>query len=227
MNTVISIFNGGINVMDIDYLLIILPSIIFLGVFGLILIIWHGNFRNKKEKINLSAHHPTTEPSSPTELPTSRLEPTLTKSNLKKENTNSTAQYDIDNYIILQLMAPKQRPYRGYEFIQTLTSTGFHYGKMNIFHFYADPITKKELLFSLASAIEPGTFDLDNTGEIVCHGLCLFMSIHKVKSALTTFDLMWETAQTLAQDLGGILCDKQFQPIHDLTRYHSQLHAYA
>lgn len=216
--------------MDIDYLLIILPSIIFLGVFGLILIIWHGHFRSKKEKIHLNAEDAITEPPSKTELNTSRLEPTLTKSNFKEEitnNTNSTTQHDIDNYIILQLMAPQQRPYRGYELIQTLTSAGFHYGKMNIFHFYADPVNKKELLFSLASAIEPGTFDLDNTGEIVCPGLCLFMSIHKVKSALTAFDLMWETAQILAQDLGGILCDKQLQPIEDLTCYHSKLHAYA
>lgn len=216
--------------MDIDYLLIILPSIIFLGVFGLILIIWHGNFRSKKEKIDLNTDHLITQPPSKTEPPTSRLEPTLTKSNLNEENTNHTnisTQHDIDNYIILQLMAPTQRPYRGYELIQTLTSAGFHYGKMNIFHFYADPLNKTELLFSLASAIEPGTFDLDNIGEIVCPGLCLFMSIHKVKSALTAFDVMWDTAQILAQDLGGTLCDRQLLPINDLTRYHSQLHAYA
>lgn len=210
--------------MDIDYLLIILPGIIFLGVFGLILIIWHGNFRSKKDKTNLNTNPQTTDPSSQTESLTSRLEPTLTKTGLK---ANSSTQYDIDNYIILQLMAPQKRPYQGYELIQTLTSVGFHFGKMNIFHFYADPLTKKELLFSLASAIEPGTFDLDHTGEIVCSGLCLFMSIHKVKSALTAFDLMWETAQTLAQDLGGILCDRQLQPIEDPTHYHSQLHTYA
>ena len=216
--------------MDIDYLLIILPSIIFLGVFGLLLIIWHGHFRSKKEKTPLNAENTIIESPSKAELPISRLEPTLTKSTLKEETTNNTksaTQHDIDNYIILQLMAPQQRPYRGYELIQTLTSAGFHYGKMNIFHFYADPLSKKELLFSLASAIEPGTFDLDNTGEIVCPGLCLFMSIHKVKSALSVVDLMWETAQILAQDLGGILCDRQLQPIEDLTRYHSQLHAYA
>jgi cell division protein ZipA len=213
--------------MDIDYLLIILPSIIFLGVFGLILIIWHGNFRSKKEKIALNTDYLITQPLSETEAPTSRLEPTLTKSNLKEENTNTSTQHDLDNYIILQLMAPTQRPYRGYELIQTLTSAGFHYGKMNIFHFYADPLNKTELLFNLASAIEPGTFDLDNTGEIVCPGLCLFMSIHKVKSALTAFGVMWDTAQILAQDLGGTLCDKQLLPIDDLTRYHSQLHAYA
>lgn len=209
--------------MDIDYLLIILPSIIFLGVFGLILIIWHGNFRGKKEKINLNTHDSLTESPSKTE-PISRLEPTLTPSNLKKtsNHSHSATQYDMDNYIILQLMAPLQRSFQGYELIQTLTSVGFHYGKMNIFHFYADPLNKKELLFSLASAIEPGTFDLDNIGEIVCPGLCLFMSIHQVKSATAAFDLMWETIQTLAQDLGGVLCDKQLQPINDLNAYYEQ-----
>jgi cell division protein ZipA len=211
--------------MDIDYLLIILPSIIFLGVFGLILIIWHGNFRSKKEKNNSNANRPITASSSQAELSASRLEPTLTQSSLKKEtinNPNSTVQCDINDYISLQLMAPNLRPYRGYELIQTLTSEGFHYGKMNIFHFYADPLTKQELLFSLASAIEPGTFDLDNTGEIVCQGLCLFMSIHQIKSALSTFNLMWETAQALAQDLGGILCDRQLRPIDDPTGYYTQ-----
>lgn len=214
--------------MDIDYLLIILPSIIFLGVFGLLLIIWHGSFRNKKEKKNLDTEHPLTETSS--QPSASRSEPTLIKSDLKKTNshpTNPSAQYDINNYIVLQLMAPQQRPYQGYDLIQTLTSVGFHYGKMNIFHYYADPLTKKELLFSLASAVKPGTFDLSNTGEIICPGLCLFMPIHKVKSTLTAFELMWETAQTLAQDLGGTLCDRQLQPIEDPSHYHSQLHTYA
>lgn len=210
--------------MDIDYLLIILPSIIFLGVFGLILIIWQGNFRSKKEKINLNTIGSLTDIDPPSKTdPTSRLEPTLTKSNLKQatNHCHSAAQYEIDNYIILQLMAPAQRPFQGYELIQTLTSIGFHYGKMNIFHFYTDP-NKKELLFSLASAIEPGTFDLDNIGEIICPGLCLFLSIHKVKSAMKAFDLMWETIQTLAEDLDGVLCDKQVQPINDLKGYYDQ-----
>ena len=210
--------------MDIDYLLIILPSIIFLGVFGLILIIWHGNFRSRKEKIN-STHDSLTETDPPSKIePTSRLEPTLTPTDLKAtpNHNHSETQYDLDNYIILQLMAPLQRPFQGYELIQTLTSVGFHYGKMNIFHFYADPPNKKELLFSLASAIEPGTFDLDNIGEIVCPGLCLFLSIHQVKSSVTAFDLMWETIQTLAQDLDGVLCDKQVQPINDLNAYYEQ-----
>lgn len=217
--------------MDIDYLLVILPSIIFLGVFGLVLIIWHGNFRRKRAKERLTRPDAEKE-SSQTRVKNSsslRLEPTLNELSASEINTRQATHYDVNDYIILQLMASKQRSYRGYELIQTLSSAGFHYGKMNIFHYYADPIEKKKLLFSLASAIEPGTFDLDHIGEINCPGLCLFMSIRKVSAARTAFELMLETAQILIQDLGGTLCDKQLRPLtaDDLSHYYSQIHTYA
>jgi cell division protein ZipA len=217
--------------MDIDYLLVILPSIIFLGVFGLVLIIWHGNFRRKRAKEKLTSPDAEKESSKIAlkNSSSSRLEPTLNDLAASEINTQQGVHHDINDYIILQLMAPKQRPYRGYELIQTLSSAGFHYGKMNIFHYYADPLEKKELLFSLASAIEPGTFDLDHIGEINCPGLCLFMSIRKVNAARTAFELMLETAQILIQDLGGTLCDKQLRPLagDDLSHYYLQLHSYA
>ena len=217
--------------MDIDYLLVILPSIIFLGVFGLILIVWHGNFRRKREKEKLINSHSEKESCTivAKNSSSSRLEPTLNDLSVSQTNTQQATHHDINDYIILQLMAPKQRPYRGYELIQTLSSAGFHYGKMNIFHYYADPIEKKEHLFSLASAIEPGTFDLDHIGEINCPGLCLFMSIRKVNAARTRFELMLETAQILIQDLGGTLCDKQLRALtaDEISHYNSQLHSYA
>jgi cell division protein ZipA len=217
--------------MDIDYLLVILPSIIFIGFFGLILIVWHGNFRRKKAEGKLTKPDAGKESSkiAVKNSASSHLDPTLNDLSAGETNTPPAVHHDINDYIILQLMAPQQRPYRGYELIQTLSSVGFHYGKMNIFHYYADPLEKKELLFSLTSAIEPGTFDLDHIGEINCPGLCLFMSIPKVNAARTTFELMLETAQVLIQDLGGTLCDKQLRALtaDELSHYYSQLHSYA
>lgn len=188
--------------MDIDYVLIILPSILLLGIFGFILIIWqYGHFRR------------TTEKSAPV------LPGTTQQASIER----------VENLIILQLLATEERPYRGYELIQTLSSAGFHYGAMNIFHYYADHDKKQERLFSLASAIEPGTFDLAQIGTILAPGLCLFMPLHPQKNRLDTFELMLETAQMLIQDLGGTLCDGQRQPItpHALLHYRSRLHLYA
>lgn len=218
--------------MDIDYLLIILPGIVFLGIFGLILVIWqYGNFRSKKEnKLSTTSMH-STEATIANNTHYSNLEfqentftQSFSASKMKKQEKSNSL-------IILKLVAAEERPYRGYELLQTLSSAGFHYGEMNIFHYYSDQnqSEKKERLFSLASAIEPGTFDLTHIGEILSPGLCLFMSVNPLKNNLDTFELMLETAQILIQDLGGTLCDGQRQALTPdlLAYYRSQLHAYA
>jgi cell division protein ZipA len=187
--------------MDIDYLLIILPSIFFLGICGLILVIWqYGSFRLSKEK---------------KEIP-----------EIEAKQTNTLF---LEKLIILYLLAPEGRPYQGYELVQTLSSHGFHYGEMNIFHYPGEQDKTKEGLFSLASAIEPGTFDLTHIGAILTPGLCLFMPFRDNKNIRSTFELMLETAQLLMQDLGGTLCDGQRQPLTSclLSHYRSQLHQYA
>lgn len=222
--------------MDIDYLLIILPSIVFLGIFGLILVIWqYGNFRSKKEnKLSTTSMH-STEATLANNTHYSNLEfqeNTFTRSfSANKMKEEEEEEEKSNSLIILQLFAAEERPYRGYELLQTLSSAGFHYGEMNIFHYYSDQnqSEKKERLFSLASAIEPGTFDLTHIGEILSPGLCLFMPVNPSKNSLDTFELMLETAQILIQDLGGTLCDEQRQALtpDSLAHYRSQLHAYA
>ncbi len=213
------------------WILIILPGIVFIGIFGLILVIWqYGNFRSKKKhttqttslvdddkNISLSAadYSNIKEPQEPlfSELPDEKI----------------VQETSTETLMILQLLATEERPYRGYELVQTLSSAGFHYGAMNIFHYYADQDEKKERLFSLASSVEPGTFDLDHIGEIHTPGLYLFMSLKPHENALNNFELMLETAQLLIQDLGGTLCDQQREPLTSiaLTHYRSQLYAYA
>ena len=211
--------------MDIDYLLIILPGIVFIGIFGLILVIWqYGNFLSKKENHSQDSAVDTTNASfasieEPQEPLLSELPP----------DEKIVQEAPTETLIILQLLATEERPYRGYELVQTLSSAGFQYGAMNIFHYHADQDGNKERLFSLASSIEPGTFDLDHIGEIHSPGLCLFMSLKPQENALNTFELMLETAQLLIQDLGGTLCDQQREPLTPsaLTHTRSQLYAYA
>ena len=222
--------------MDIDYLLIILPGIVFLGFFGLILVIWqYGNFRSKKEDRDedesemlstmpsKNLYKTTPHYSSVEEEEEPVLNEPTSEINIKETSANAT-----ESLIILHLLAAEERPYAGYELVQTLSSAGFYYGTMNIFHYYEDHNEKNPRLFSLASAVEPGTFDLTHIAEILAPGLCLFMPL-KDKNALTSFELMLETAQLLIQDLGGTLCDGQRQPLTDyvLTHYRSQLYSYA
>jgi cell division protein ZipA len=205
--------------MDIDYLLIILPSIILLGIFGLILVIWQYGNSSKKEK-NKQTTIVDVKRISKTTIHRTFAELTSNKSCLKPSDRLTAEVSEKQSklnakgtFFILQLLAAAQRPYKGYELIQTLSSHGFHYGEMNIFHYYADQNEKNQRLFSLASALEPGTFDLTHIGEIHCPGLCLFMPLNETNHALNTFELMLEIAQLLIQDLGGTLCDQQREPL--------------
>ena len=92
--------------MDIDYLLVILPSIIFLGVFGLILIVWHGNFRRKREKEKLINSHSEKESCTivAKNSSSSRLEPTLNDLSVSQTNTQQATHHDINDYIILLMI---------------------------------------------------------------------------------------------------------------------------
>ena len=133
----------------------------------------------------------------------------LEKSTSVKEFTTN----DSKEFAILYAVAPPNRPYRGYELLQALADANLHYGVMNIFHYYCSKNGNKEIIFSVASAAEPGTFDLTNMGAISCPGLCFFISLAKTSYPEENFHLMLNTAQTFIEALGGTLCDENRQTL--------------
>lgn len=127
-------------------------------------------------------------------------------------------------FIVLYLIAPPDHPFVGYELLQSLQAAGLHYGEMNIFHYYASE--RKQKLFSVASAVEPGIFDLANIGAFSCPGLSLFMLVAAHQEPLAVFDLLLETAEQLAEDLHGTLCDDERRPLTAelIAQYKNELH---
>jgi cell division protein ZipA len=141
------------------------------------------------------------------------------------------SQHEPDSDLItLFLMAPNKRPFAGYELLQALQAAGLRFGDMNIFHRYAE--TEEEavqygpILFSVASAVEPGIFDLANIGAFFCPGLTLFMMLQPEMDQIQCFELLLETAEQLAQDLDGTVCDDDHQPLTEerLKMYREILH---
>lgn len=122
-----------------------------------------------------------------------------------------------DDLVILYLMAPVNQPFVGYELQQALLAVDLRYGKMNIFHRHPEETNQDVVLFSVASAVEPGIFDMANIGALVCPGLSLFMSISTSKDPAAIFELILETAQQLSDDLGGTLCDGDRKPLTEDT----------
>lgn len=107
--------------------------------------------------------------------------------------------------ISLYLLAEASYPFTGYDLYQALTMSGLTFGQMNIFHLMDDDT----ILFSVASAKEPGSFDLDDTGAWRCDGLCFFLQLDMVDNPLLAFDKMLNVIKELADELGGQLANKE------------------
>ncbi|CAM4418475.1 MAG: Cell division protein ZipA [Legionellaceae bacterium] len=117
--------------------------------------------------------------------------------------------------IVLHVMALPGSIFLGYTLLQSLLTVGFRFGEMNIFHRHEQLTGQGKILFSLASATEPGTFNLNDIGSLSCVGLSLFMHTDKVDDPEQTFNLLLNTAYLLAEDLGGKVLDEHFQELSE------------
>ncbi|HLD16844.1 MAG TPA: cell division protein ZipA C-terminal FtsZ-binding domain-containing protein [Coxiellaceae bacterium] len=124
------------------------------------------------------------------------------------------------------LIAPENKPYVGYELLQSLLGADLRHGAMDIFHYYDVP--SQQNLFSVATVNKPGTFDLNNFGGFSCNGLALFMTLHSERNHTKALETMLAIAQQLHEDLGGELRDNTKQPLsaEKIAQYREQIHAY-
>lgn len=118
---------------------------------------------------------------------------------------------DVQDVIALHVVA-RQHPFNGEDLLRCILSYGLRFGEMSIFHRHEQPTGQGRILFSMAKAVEPGTFDLEAmTGEEV-PGVSFFLSLPGINSILA-YDIMVDTAKRLATELQGEILDEQQQPL--------------
>lgn len=107
--------------------------------------------------------------------------------------------------LVMSILAKPNHFFASYDLLQALSAAGMQFGDMNIFHYYFPTPTGKVTLFSLASAVKPGEFNMDKIGDFSCPGLTLFMDLSSVPDPAQAFEIMFKTAEQLAEDLDGEL----------------------
>lgn len=139
--------------------------------------------------------------------PSKKSETTMLKSHpvrdLKAQNKKAGESNKANDLLVLHVIAKQGSLFSSYNLLQAITATGMQYGAMNIFHYYEETKTDTKTLFSLASATEPGEFDLNHIGDFACAGLTLFMNMAEVPYPMDAFEMMLDTAVQLADDLEG------------------------
>lgn len=86
-------------------------------------------------------------------------------------------------------------------------------GPLDVFYRYDD--NQENILFTIASMVEPGTFPIQDMSRFTTSGLTLFGRLPSVRSGPDILADMYETAQQLAAQLDGKLLDSQHQPLSE------------
>jgi cell division protein ZipA len=142
-----------------------------------------------------------------------KIQPSLVTTEVETTNFSAVPTEVEEHFVALYIMASPQKPFKGYGLLQTILSHHFHYGDMQIFHYYDQDDTSTNPLFSLASATQPGDFDLDKMGHFSCVGLIIFMNATLHHHPLMIFERMLHVATQLAEDLGGEVRLNQHQTL--------------
>ena len=117
-----------------------------------------------------------------------------------------------DCITVMHLISAPNKPYIGYELLQALHNAGLRYGEMNIFHRHEHEQGLGRVLFSVAKANEPGTFDMENMGATSCLGLTFFMQHQNNGADEASLEILMQTLSELADDLGGTILDSERNP---------------
>lgn len=120
-----------------------------------------------------------------------------------------------DNLLVIQLLAPEDETFSGGQLIAAMRAQDLQFGQMGIFHRL--DAASGEVAFSVASAVEPGSFDLERIEDCASPGLVAFLQLPSRVDAEEALDDMMRTAQAMADDLGGKLLDKDRQPFTALS----------
>ena len=94
-----------------------------------------------------------------------------------EEEQAETPPEDVPQKIVtLRLIGHEKKPFKGDELILSMRGIGLRHGKFGIFHRY-DGNDESRTIFSAASLVEPGSFDLANIKDQQIPGISLFLVI--------------------------------------------------
>ncbi len=120
---------------------------------------------------------------------------------------DSPAEEAPQKIVTLRIVAREKKAFQGDELILSLRGIGLRHGKFGIFHRY-DGNDDSRTIFSAASLVEPGSFDLANIKEQQIPGISLFLVLPGPVDSVEAFDLMMAAARALSQSLDGELLDE-------------------
>ncbi|MBV4512304.1 cell division protein ZipA [Pseudomonas sp. SWRI22] len=114
-----------------------------------------------------------------------------------------------EEVLVISVICRDAGGFKGPALLQNILESGLRFGEMDIFHRHESMAGNGEVLFSMANAVKPGTFDLDDIDLFSTPAVSFFLGLPGPRHPKQAFDVMVAAARKLSQELNGELKDDQ------------------
>ncbi|AZR26311.1 cell division protein ZipA [Xanthomonas vasicola pv. arecae] len=114
---------------------------------------------------------------------------------------------DFDKIVSLFVAAKAGQVLRGEDVVVAAEKTGLVFGHMNVFHRLVEGHPERGPIFSMASILKPGSFDMANIRELQTPAIAFFLTLPAPMTALDAWEKMLPTVQRMAELLDGVVLD--------------------
>jgi cell division protein ZipA len=152
---------------------------------------------------------PAAEPpvvTSEVEEDTARREPAAPRGNQPLAGANRPEAREV---LVINVLSRSGEEFSGPVLKKLFEACGLEHGDLDIYHRHEGSDTTTPVQFSVANAVEPGTFRPQDLATMKTPGISFFMSLPGPSNAMQAFDFMLETAQTVVRNMGGELKDER------------------
>ncbi|GGC77785.1 cell division protein ZipA [Marinobacter halophilus] len=111
--------------------------------------------------------------------------------------------------LVINVLARSGAQFEGVILKKLFEACGLELGDMDIYHRHEGSDTTTPVQFSVANAVEPGTFRPRDMPVLSTPGISFFMSLPGPTNAMQAFEFMLETAQCVVRNMGGELKDER------------------
>ncbi|SDR98433.1 cell division protein ZipA [Halopseudomonas litoralis] len=151
-------------------------------------------------------HQPTSGAGGKPGLATRSVEPVLQAT--EKVPPPAPEPEPFDEVLVILVVSRGEEGFPGAAMMQSIMESGLRHGDMNIYHRHESMTGNGDVLFSMANALNPGTFDPEELEHSHVRAVSFFMGLPGPRHPKQALDLMIASARKLAQELGGDLKDE-------------------
>ncbi|RAU16686.1 cell division protein ZipA [Nitrincola tibetensis] len=127
---------------------------------------------------------------------------------------------DPAEVLVITVVGKDKQNLHGGKLHAIVEACGMEFGDMSIFHRFEGKGRSTPVQFSMANAVNPGIFDVQNMDSLQTPAVSFFMSMREPKDPMTAYECMLATAETVAKHLEGDLLDEDRSVMREQTKEH-------